>query len=112
MPYPQFAIGLAILVARTAALADGVAVTVRLAAPDALEVSYALPAGCKSLPFLKDGAGAAKIRSRWQAQDGAGIAGGDTLERAGASAKLLRFRGPATTDKNSDPPSWIRRASG
>lgn len=83
--------------------ADGVEVTVRLAAPDALEVSYQLPAACTTLAFQKDGPGAAKIRSRWQAQDGCGTAGANKLERTQA-CPALRFRVPATTDKVSGYP--------
>lgn len=77
----------------------GVTVTVRLAAPDALEAEYALPAACTRLPFLKQGRDAARIRARWQAQDGCGSAGGDTLARGGQVCPTLRFRVPATTDK-------------
>ncbi len=104
MRHPCLAIGLALLTAHAAALAGGVAVTVRLAAPDALEVRYALPPGCQRLTFLKDGPSAAKIRAHWQAQGGDGIAGGDTLERGAASGPVLRFRVPATSDKVSGYP--------
>lgn len=79
--------------------AGGVTVTVRLAAPDALEATYELPAACSRLPFLKKGADAARIRARWQAGDGCGSAGGDTLARGVQACGALRFRVPATTDK-------------
>lgn len=76
---------------------------VRLAAPDALEVSYELPASCAALPFEKNGPGAGKIRARWQAMDACGVAGADKLERKQA-CPALRFRVPATTDKVSGYP--------
>lgn len=79
--------------------AGGVTVTVRLAAPDALEAVYELPAACSTLPFLKKGADAARIRARWQAGDGCGRAGGDTLARGAQACAVLRFRVPATSDK-------------
>jgi len=79
--------------------AAGVTATVRLAAPDALEVEYGLPAACAKLSFLKQGADAARIRERWQAQEGCGTAGGDTLARGDRVCRTLRFRVPATTDK-------------
>lgn len=82
----------------------GVLVTVRQAAPDALEVSYALPAACSRLPFIKNGPDAAKIRLRWEAQGDCGAAGGDTLRRSSASCPVLRFRAPATSDKVSGYP--------
>ena len=104
MRHPRLAIGLSLFIAHAAAMADGVSVTVRLARPDALEVSYALPPGCQRLSFLKDGASAAKIRARWQAQGGFGSAGGDMLERGAAPGPVLRFRVPATSDKVSGYP--------
>ena len=97
------AIGLSLLVLPSAALADGVDVTVRLAAPDALEVSYQLPESCAALAFEKNGPGAGKIRARWQAQDDCGTAGAGRLERKKA-CPALRFRVPATTDKVSGYP--------
>lgn len=92
------------LFAAHAAAADGVAVTVRMSAPDALEVSYALPAACRGLAFLKDGAGAAKIRARWQPLDDCASAGGDRLERGARSCSVLRFRVPATSNAISGYP--------
>lgn len=97
MRLPCLAIGLALFTS-TAAAAEGVSVTVRLAAHDALEASYVLPASCKQLSFLKDGQGAQTIRSRWQAQDGCGVASGDTLTR-NAACPALRFKVPVTSDK-------------
>lgn len=95
---------LAVLPASAQAAAPaGVLVTVRQVAPDALEVSYALPASCSSMLFDQRGRDAATIRARWQAQGGCGVAGGDTLQRRG-SCPALRFRVPATTDKVSGYP--------
>jgi len=85
--------------AMSSAAAENVHVTVRLAAPDALEVRYELPASCRQLPFLKTGPGAAEIRSHWLPVDDCGKAGGDTLARGEASCKMLAFRIPATSNK-------------
>ncbi|WP_426321137.1 hypothetical protein [Pseudoduganella sp. R-43] len=85
--------------AMSGAAAENVHVTVRLAAPDALEVSYELPAACTQLPFLKTGAGAAEIRSHWQAVGECGKAGGDALARGANNCKALAFLIPATTNK-------------
>lgn len=79
--------------------AAGVTVTVRLAAPDAIEASYELPAACSRLSFLKNGPSAARIRARWQAQDGCGAAGGGALARGPKACAALRFTVPATSDK-------------
>ena len=99
MKHTCLAIGFALLAAHAAARADGVTVLVTLASPDALEVSYELPAACSKLSFVKDGAGAQKIRSRWQAQGECGTAAGDTLTRNATSCRLLRFRVPVTSNK-------------
>ncbi len=98
--------------AMSSAAAESVHVTVRLAAPDALEVSYELPADCPQLPFLKDGRGAAEIRSRWQAVDDCGKAGGDMLSRGTASCKALTFRVPATTNKVAGYPGSFPTGKG
>lgn len=90
------AAGLALLAGNASA---EVGVTVRLAAPDALQVEYVLPANCSSLSFLKNGPWAGKIRARWQPVDGCGSANGDTLARGPASCKALSFRVPADSNK-------------
>jgi hypothetical protein len=95
----QFGLLAGLALAMSGAAAEQVHVTVRLAAPDALEVSYELPATCTKLAFLKTGAGAAEIRSHWQAAGDCGTAGGDALARAANSCKTLAFRVPATTNK-------------
>ena len=79
--------------------AAGVTVTVRLAAADALEAEYALPAACGKLSFLKQGRDAGRIRERWKARDACGSAGGDALARGDQACPAVRFRVPATTDK-------------
>jgi hypothetical protein len=103
MRFLSVAIGLVLFASGAAVLADGVSVTVRLAAADALEVSYAMPASCQRLSFLKDGPGGQKIRSRWQALDGCGSAEGDQLTRNPA-CPAVRFRVPVTSDKVSGYP--------
>jgi hypothetical protein len=80
------------------AQAAQVQVQIRLAAPDALEVSYALPAHCKAVPFLKSGDSAQTIRSAWQAMDGCASASGALLRRGKDACPALRFRVPATTE--------------
>ncbi|MFC5460125.1 hypothetical protein [Massilia niabensis] len=103
MRIPSIAAVLALLLTQATAVAaasEGVAILVRRNAPDALEISYALPPGCTRLAFLKNGAGAGTIRSRWQSLDGA-TATADTLARGAATptAPTLRFRVPVTSDK-------------
>ncbi|WP_342115463.1 hypothetical protein [Pseudoduganella sp. OTU4001] len=98
--------------AMSSATAANVQVTVRLAAPSALEVSYELPALCSQIPFLKTGAGAGEIRSRWQAVDDCGQAGGDMLTRGAKSCKTLAFRVPATTNKVTGYPGSFPTGEG
>ncbi|WP_374584520.1 hypothetical protein [Pseudoduganella sp.] len=93
-----------LIVAAALTLAAGqaaaeVRVEVGLAAPDALQVNYALPASCSGLSFLKHGPWAGQIRARWQPLENCGIAGGDQLVRGTASCQVLSFRVPATSDK-------------
>jgi len=89
----------ALALVTSGAAAENVRVTVRLSTPEALEVSYELPADCPELPFVKNGRGAAEIRSRWQAIDDCGQAGGEALSRNAKSCKVLAFRVPATSNK-------------
>jgi hypothetical protein len=98
------AISLALSALPSVVCAQGVSVTVRLAAPDALDVSFALPAACTELPFLKNGTGAQAIRKRWLAQDDCGAASAETLKRKGPACVPLRFRVPVTSDKISGYP--------
>lgn len=90
------AAGLVLLAGHAAAQ---VQVDVSLVAPDALQVSYTLPAHCAGLSFLKNGRGAGKIRARWQPLAECGVAGGDKLARGAGSCPVLSFRVPATSDK-------------
>jgi hypothetical protein len=98
--------------AMSSAGAENVQVTVRLAAPDALEVSYQLPANCSRLPFLKSEQGAAEIRSKWQAVDDCGKANGQTLARNAKSCKALTFRVPATFNKVTGYPGSFPTGEG
>lgn len=81
------------------ALAADVEVHLRLAAPDALEVRYALPESCMRLPFERSGDGYQKIRATWKSEDACGAADGGALTRSGKACRQLRFRVPASTDK-------------
>lgn len=82
----------------SAAPLSQILVVVRRDSADSLAVEYTLPADCTRVPFLKNGVGAGKIRSRWQSLDG-GTASSETLTRSVSSPQVLRFRVPATTDK-------------
>jgi len=102
--------GLALAI--SSAAAEQVKVTVRLAAPDALEVTYQLPASCTRLPFLKNGNGAATIRSHWQPIDACGKADGSTLARNAQDCKALAFRVPATSNKVTGYPGSFPTGQG
>jgi hypothetical protein len=101
-----------LVLATSSATAASVHVTVRLTAPDALEVSYELPAGCAQLPFLKNEKGAAEIRSHWQAVDQCGKAGGELLVRGANSCKALTFLVPATPNKVTGYPGSFPTGEG
>lgn len=101
-----------LLLTMSSTAAEQVRVTVRLAAPDALEVSYELPAACTQLPFLKDGAGAAMIRAKWRPLDDCGKAGGDALLRGAGSCNVLAFRVPATSNKIAGYPGSFPTGAG
>ena len=98
--------------AMSSAAAENVRVTVSLSTPEALEVSYELPEDCPQLPFLKNGGGAAEIRSRWQPIDDCGQAGGATLSRNAKRCKTLTFRVPATTNKVTGYPGSFPTGEG
>jgi hypothetical protein len=72
-------------------------VELRLLTPDSLEVSYALPPSCASLPFLKQGRDGAAVRQGWQARSSCGTAGADRLDRTHQECPVLRFEVPAST---------------
>ncbi|MGW8390425.1 hypothetical protein [Pseudoduganella sp. HUAS MS19] len=95
----RFTLLAGLALAMSSAAAEKVHVTVRLAAPDALEVSYALPPTCTRIAFLKNGAGPAEIRSHWRPVDACGKASGEALVRGAKSCKVLAFRVPATSNK-------------
>ena len=65
--------------------AGEVRVKIALATPDSVEVSYTLPAECKSLPFVVSD-DAEPIRASWQSSDACGTASGDTLNRSDNTA--------------------------
>lgn len=88
------------------AAAPGVNVELRLAAPDALEVSYALPPGCDGLAFTKNGSDGARMRRAWQPLDACGSAGADRLARRDAGCAVLRFRVPAATEQAGYPAAF------
>jgi hypothetical protein len=81
-------------------------VALRLLTPDALEVSYALPPSCAALPFLKHGREGNAVRQNWQARDGCGTAGADTLARTGQACPVLRFEVPASTVRAGYPSAF------
>ena len=81
-------------------------VELRLVGPDALEVSYALPAACDKLAFTKNGRDGAAMRRSWQPLDGCAEAGADRLARSGASCPVLRFRVPAATEQAGYPAAF------
>jgi hypothetical protein len=85
---------------------DEVKVELRLVAPDALEVSYALPPACTALAFIKDGHDGAAMRAAWRPLDACGQAGADRLVRSGAGCPVLRFRVPAATEQAGYPAAF------
>ena len=81
------------------ASAADVEVHIRLADPGALEVRYALPAGCLRLPFERISDAYQAIRATWQSQDACAAADGGALSRTGEACQQVRFRVPASTAK-------------
>ena len=75
-----------------------VKVHIRIDAPDALEVSYELPANCPKLPFQRDDDNYRAIRATWQSRDTCGAASDGVLTHNGAACRP-RFRVPASTNK-------------
>lgn len=108
----RFSILAGLVLATSSASAANVHVTVRLATPAALEVSYTLPASCTRLRFLKDGSDAARIRAHWQPAGDCGKAGGDALTRNAKSCKSLAFLVPATSDKVAGYPGSFPTGQG
>ncbi|MDP3785501.1 MAG: hypothetical protein Q8Q55_00205 [Undibacterium sp.] len=88
-----------------------VEVNIKLMQDQSLSVVYKLPPNCPQLRFGKDGAGAAKIRAKWQAQ-GQGLANkvcftveGDYLKSKDANCQQAHFTVPASTDKITGYPA-------
>lgn len=93
-------VGMALGAASNFAMAGtDVKVHLRMAAPDALELSYELPEDCPRLPFQRDNDGYRKIRSTWKSLDACGAADGGALTRGGEACGKLRFRVPVSSDK-------------
>lgn len=84
----------------TSGHAGDVDVKIYWATPDSVEVSYELPANCRSVPFLAND-GAEPIRASWESMDACGTASGDALSRGEKVCKALRFGVPVTTAKVS-----------
>jgi hypothetical protein len=85
---------------------QGVDVHVRLLKPDAIEVSYTLPARCTAVPFVKNGPDGKQTRAGWQALDDCGVAGADQLSRGKGACSALRFRVPTATDQPGYPAAF------
>jgi hypothetical protein len=88
-------VALAAMIALPAsAFAADVTVKIRLAAADALEVSYELPEDCNRLDFQETGASYRQFRSSWKAADDCGKVDGAIIE---AHCRSVRFRVPASS---------------
>lgn len=96
-------LGAALTAPALAWAAAEVEVHISLAAPGALDVSYALPPGCLRLPFENSNPSYHQIRATWQSQDACGAANGGALTRSGDACRL-RFRVPLSTAKVSGYP--------
>jgi hypothetical protein len=96
---------LLLLLARAAHAAE-VDVQLKLLSADTLEVSYALPAACNSVAFLKNGEAGLNTRASWQAQDDCGAAGADQLTRSNGACSTLRFRVPAASRQMGYPAAF------
>ena len=85
---------------------QGVDVHVRLLKPDAIEVSYALPAQCAAVPFIKNGQDGRETRAGWKALDDCGAAGADQLSRGNGACPVLRFHVPPATNLPGYPAAF------
>jgi hypothetical protein len=77
-----------------------VTATVTMRAPDALEISYALPPACKALAFSNDGfraQAAVHLRSDWTPVDDCTAVDFQSVRPTRAACRTLRLRVPATT---------------
>jgi hypothetical protein len=86
-------------VAPIAARAADVTVQIRLASPDALELTFELPPACRQLQFLNRSDAYRKIRASWQPLDACASADGNALTRLDPACRQLRFRVPVSADK-------------
>ncbi|MBW8723343.1 MAG: hypothetical protein JF626_16270, partial [Polaromonas sp.] len=85
---------------------QGVDVHVRLLKPDAIEVSYALPAQCAAVSFIKNGQDGRETRAGWKALDDCGAAGADQLSRGNGACPVLRFHVPPATNLPGYPAAF------
>ncbi|TFW33703.1 hypothetical protein [Massilia horti] len=85
---------------------EGPAVQLRLLSPDAIEVSYTLPAQCTAVPFIKKGQDGQETRANWQALDDCGAAGADQLSRNKGACPVLRFRVPPAISQPGYPAAF------
>lgn len=99
MPFFLRALGIVAAFGMASTARADVDVEIKLAAPNAVDVGYRLPAQCRQLAFDKNGDFAARIRASWEPQQGCGKADGATLSRVKDSCEVLHFRVPT----NSDP---------
>ena len=76
-----------------------VTVHISMAAPDALELTYDLPAACSRLPFQRDNDGYRAIRATWQSLDPCGTVNGGALVGGGQACRRMRFRVAVSSDK-------------
>ncbi|GAB2847393.1 hypothetical protein GCM10027277_14360 [Pseudoduganella ginsengisoli] len=82
--------------------AADVEVSVRLAEPDALEVSYQLPPGCDSLPFVDSSV----ARANWAPAGQCGKVEAGALVRTDSACTALAFRIPAAATFRGYPAAY------
>ena len=76
-----------------------VKVHISMAAPEALELTYEMPADCARLPLQKHNPGYQAIRANWQSLDACGTVEEGVLTRGQKACRQIRFRVPVSTDK-------------
>lgn len=82
-----------------AAPATAVTVQLRLAAADALELTYTLPAECGRLTFLTDSPAYRLIRAAWKPLEACGALDGADIVTKDPACRTVRFRVPVMTNK-------------
>lgn len=103
-------LGIVVLFAfHASASAGGVTVQIRLAAPDALDVSYELPEDCTKLAFQETGGSSGAFRAGWHSADACAKLDGDTLS---ASCRTPRFRVPASSTNHGGFPGAFPMGEG